>query len=144
MKKCSKCQQNKNLEEFNKNSSKKDGLNNQCKDCNKESCKNYYNANRESEKKRISSKSNSIRIRNRNFILNLLKNSSCKDCNNSDYRVLEFDHLPIFKKDNNISSLIHSSHSLEKIKEEINKCEIVCANCHRIRTINRDKKNYRK
>jgi len=63
------------------------------------------------------------------------------DCNNSDYRVLEFDHVN-GKKINNVSTMVSCGWSLDSIKNEINKCEIVCANCHRIRTFSRSI-NYR-
>ena len=47
-KKCSKCEDVKSLAEFNKQKSKKDGLSNYCKDCNKARCKLYHNANKAS------------------------------------------------------------------------------------------------
>ncbi len=69
--------------------------------------------------------------RNAEFIRDYKKTHSCVDCDNSDHRVLEFDHLR--NKKFNVSSMVRC-YSIEKIKEEIGKCDIVCANCHRIRT----------
>lgn len=61
----------------------------------------------------------------------------CKDCG---YRenpyALQFDHISDDKKDS-VSNLIRSDYSWETILVEINKCEVVCANCHAIRTQNR-------
>ena len=56
----------------------------------------------------------------------------CTDCNvNYPAYVMDFDHTR--DKLYNISALINSS-SMTKIKAEIAKCELVCANCHRQRT----------
>ena len=70
--------------------------------------------------------------RNRLFIREYLQQHSCKDCNHNDWRVLEFDHLPEYKKYNDISELI--SLSTDRLKNEIAKCEVVCANCHNLRS----------
>ena len=58
----------------------------------------------------------------------------CVDCgyNKSPY-ALQFDHIYDNKKAN-VSNLIRSDYSWVTIKAEIDKCEIVCANCHAIRT----------
>ena len=63
----------------------------------------------------------------------LLSNSECADCNIRDPRVLEFDHLRD-KKFNVSRAVSGSTRSWETILSEIDKCDIVCANCHRIRT----------
>jgi len=72
-----------------------------------------------------------------------LKNKSCVDCKISDSRVLEFDHLPEFEKKFDISKAVSgSTKSWKLILTEIDKCEIVCSNCHRIRTMIRG--NYKR
>jgi lysyl-tRNA synthetase class I len=48
---------------------------------------------------------------------------------------MDFDHVR-GRKHKNVSELIDSL-SKKKIDEEIAKCEVVCSNCHRIRTHNR-------
>jgi hypothetical protein len=61
----------------------------------------------------------------------------CIDCGyNLHPEALEFDHKPNSDKLFNIGEKL-GSYSMEKIWEEINKCEVVCANCHAIRTANR-------
>lgn len=77
-------------------------------------------------------------LRNRNYVDQILKNSSCIDCGNTDPRVLEFDHVRGIKI-GHISHGIRSAWNLNKLKDEINKCEIRCCNCHRIVTIERRK-----
>lgn len=58
----------------------------------------------------------------------------CVDCGYNDHAVaLQFDHIGDDKKDS-VSNLIRSDYSWSTIKTEILKCEIVCANCHAVRT----------
>jgi hypothetical protein len=56
----------------------------------------------------------------------------CVDCGESDTEVLDFDHLR--DKTSDVSTLIQSSVSWKTLAEEIAKCEVRCANCHRRRT----------
>lgn len=63
----------------------------------------------------------------------------CADCGeNYPYWMLDFDHLPEKgSKSFNIALFRTTTMSLEKVKEEVEKCEVVCANCHRNRTFYR-------
>ena len=61
--------------------------------------------------------------------------SGCTDCGENNPIVLDFDHIK--DKKYNVSRMIHDGFSWRAIKKEIDKCEVVCANCHRIRTYNR-------
>jgi 5-methylcytosine-specific restriction endonuclease McrA len=57
------------------------------------------------------------------------------DCGEEDIVVLEFDHLR--DKQRNVSTLIGGGWEWTRILEEIERCEVVCANCHRRRTARR-------
>ncbi len=57
----------------------------------------------------------------------------CVDCGNKDQRVLEFDHLR--DKTRNVSWFM--DRNWELLFEELEKCELVCANCHVVRTYKR-------
>ena len=62
-----------------------------------------------------------------------IENSICTDCQISyPPHVLQFDHLR--DKSFQISGLGVKEKNIEQIKKEIEKCEIVCANCHAHRT----------
>ena len=65
----------------------------------------------------------------------------CADCgyNKSAY-ALQFDHIFDNKKAS-VSNLIRSDYGWATILKEINKCEVVCANCHAIRTHARGQHN---
>ena len=61
----------------------------------------------------------------------------CMDCGYSGKRhpyTLDFDHNGRHKKFDIGNCLVHVL-SWEKVLQEIKKCDIVCANCHRIRTL---------
>jgi hypothetical protein len=73
-----------------------------------------------------------LRHRNREHVARRLQASGCVDCGETDLVVLDFDHLN--DKTQTISRLVHSECSLERLDEELAKCEIRCACCHRRRT----------
>jgi hypothetical protein len=80
------------------------------------------------------------RHRQKNYInlIEHLKDKACVDCGENNPMVLDFDHLPKYEKSFAIGRAISgSTRSWESIFLEIKKCEIVCANCHRIRTSTR-------
>jgi len=56
------------------------------------------------------------------------------DCGESNPLVLDFDHKDPNKKSFTIGSVARKGWSLEVLYKEIDKCDVVCANCHRIRT----------
>ena len=55
----------------------------------------------------------------------------CMVCGENDFRCTEFHHRDPSKKEFNIAGAV-ASYSLEKIINEVGKCDVVCANCHRI------------
>lgn len=65
------------------------------------------------------------------LLLDYLREHPCVDCGESDPVVLEFDHL--FEKSFTIADGL-KSRSWEAVMAEIQKCEVVCVNCHRRRT----------
>ncbi len=63
------------------------------------------------------------------------KNVPCADCGQRyHYCVMDFDHRE--NKIFNISTMAHAV-SMKKLLEEIDKCDVVCSNCHRVRTFQR-------
>jgi hypothetical protein len=79
-----------------------------------------------------------IRDRNREYVRKIKESTPCADCEQFyHYSQMDFDHID-FKKVN-IARLANSEASIKTIKLEISKCEIVCSNCHRLRTWQREK-----
>jgi 5-methylcytosine-specific restriction endonuclease McrA len=130
MKRCSTCQELKNEKEFNKNKSKADGLQTICRACNKASSAAYYQNNKDEHKNVVyENKLANIKVL-QEFVIEYLKEHVCVDCGESDYIVLEFDHVRGVKR-KAISAMIQNSYSLDSLKEEIEKCDVRCANCHK-------------
>lgn len=65
--------------------------------------------------------------------ISLLKNKPCLDCHVL-YPIccMDFDHIS--DKKCSIARMISGGFNMTVLKEEIAKCELVCSNCHRIRT----------
>jgi hypothetical protein len=132
MKKCSKCKHEKELTEFSKDNRSSTGYRTNCKECQRAYAKTAYKNN---PTIRIISnmRNDKIRKRNRVFVFKYLINSKCVDCGDTRWQVLDFDHVR-GTKHNNISNMVHNGSSIKKLQEEIEKCEVRCANCHRIKT----------
>ena len=65
------------------------------------------------------------------------KSKPCMDCGRTyPHYVMDFDHVR-GTKDMNVSAGARNGWSPERLQTEIGKCELVCANCHRIRTFTR-------
>ena len=76
------------------------------------------------------------RKENKKLIQEYLSTHPCVDCGNPNPIVLEFDHVR-GKKHKAVSVMVIESFSWVTILKEIAKCEVRCANCHRIVTHNR-------
>ena len=132
MKKCTRCGQEKSLDEFN---FKKRSLNlrhYQCKECTRAFVRNHYNTNRAYYLKKARKRNLANRLIIQRYIRRYFSLHPCVDCGESDFLVLEFDHRG--NKINEVSNLIKGRYPLLKVKEEIQKCDVRCANCHRRKT----------
>lgn len=99
-----------------------------CVECNREYGRRNYQLNKE----RYKALSRAHREAVKTFI-NEAKNVPCTDCGmRYPYYVMDFDHLG--DKEFDISNMKRRNMSLQLIKIEIAKCEVVCSNCHRVRT----------
>lgn len=68
-------------------------------------------------------------------VINEAKSKPCADCGiQYPLCVMDFDHLDRTTKLVDIGKLARKGWSLARVQQEIDKCEVVCANCHRIRT----------
>jgi len=110
--------------------------------------KKYYNKNRkrpvrdkrsdsEASKKyrklhrqRINKKDQYRKKKNREWIANLKRKSRCIKCNDNRFYCLDFHHLNPEEKDFSISHAISRKYGKERILKEIEKCIVLCKNCH--------------
>jgi cytochrome c len=131
MKKCGKC--GRSDVEFHKNKAKVDGLHDRCKGCQKDTVNGLYANDTERVKERKKKTQVSRVLANKHFVNDFLQSNPCKDCGEPDPVVLEFDHVR-GKKIQAVNLMVIRGFSIEKIKQEIAKCEVRCANCHRRKT----------
>jgi len=125
-KKCSHCKEYKELAEFHKNKSKKDGHQHACKECRKIYIRKNYLENKQA----YIDRSEKTKIKNRELVWNIKLNSKCIKCGEDHPSVLDFHHRNKEEKKFTISQS-YMNHGKLKILEEIKKCDVLCANCHR-------------
>jgi len=71
---------------------------------------------------------------NAQWVRDYKASNPCAECGNVfPYQVMDFHHLG--KKKYNVSQMAANGHSLKKIQEEIAKCDLLCANCHRLKLL---------
>ena len=123
---CTVCKIEKDEQEFQRKAKFK--FTGRCFSCSGGSrYKALYHYDRDKEKR-------AIRLTKRLEIITAAKAIPCSDCGQSfPEECMDFDHIG--EKSYTIADM--KSHSVEKLLLEISKCEVVCANCHRIRTKNR-------
>ena len=126
MKVCAKCFKDKLLSEFYKSHSSKDGYYSYCKVCdsvinrewrkaNKELCRTY-------SRKNVDKK--------RQFCIDCKKGLKCAKCGEGHPACLVFHHRDPKEKEFDIGDGFWSK-SVERVMNEIAKCDVLCANCHK-------------
>ena len=105
-----------------------------CRQCLKEANRLHYLNNTQIYINRAMSRNLRSNAENKQKLMAYLQGHPCTDCGNSDVRVLEFDHVR-GKKIKNIAEMLRHGASWSSIEAEIAKCEVRCANCHRIKTM---------
>ena len=75
----------------------------------------------------------------RQAMIQAAKQVPCADCRRKyPHYVMDFDHV---RGEKSFSLNTAGTRSLEAVRKEIEKCDIVCANCHRKRTYKRKQEN---
>lgn len=67
----------------------------------------------------------------REWIAGQKRAAGCEACGETDSRCLDYHHRDSAQKTANISQLVVEGASRERIREEIQECDVLCANCHR-------------
>jgi hypothetical protein len=135
MRACTKCGEVKPLEAFPPVRRGEPKLQTWCRDCFAAYGAEYYRKNREAQKARLLRNATARRNDNRLCAIAYLRTHPCVDCGEMDIVVLQFDHLRDKKVD--VARMINSGSTWEAIEREIGKCEVRCANCHRLATARR-------
>jgi hypothetical protein len=128
MKQCARCMKYKDDEEFNWRWT---GIRRQsiCRECQRDSRREHYERYTEQEKKRAQVRKKGAVEEAQKFIYGYLSNSVCADCGEYNFSYLTFDHVR-GKKKMEISQMVAQGYSIDAIKREILKCDVVCFNHH--------------
>ncbi len=130
---CTKCRCLKDFASFSARSKSKDGRASWCRECFKVSWQKRYYGNHRHYRNSHNRSRNQIREQNARMVFEYLSKNPCIRCGESDPIVLEFDHRDKTEKIESVSNLIRNA-SWARIEREIQKCDVLCANCHRRKT----------
>jgi len=67
----------------------------------------------------------------RNWLKGIKSELRCQECGEDHPACIEFHHRNSSQKDINLADVASKGWSKEKILQEIEKCDILCSNCHR-------------
>lgn len=128
MKTCTKCNIIKSTAEFSIRKRKtKQSLQSWCKQCHTEYKRQYYLDNVNGYKDKIKQRNKELII----WFTKLKEKLICELCGENHIACLDFHHISPKEKLAGVSELVYTIRaSKEKILREINKCKVVCKNCH--------------
>lgn len=124
MKVCTKCHVEKPKSEFRKQAARPDGLQSSCRECARRSQNGGYAKYRD----KILDRSKKHQANVRDWITEYKRSHRCLLCKEDEPVCLELHHVDASDKDFTIGDA--TGRSLESIKREIEKCVVVCRNCH--------------
>jgi hypothetical protein len=128
---CCKCKIRRLVEEFNFRNRLKGIRHRYCRDCGKKFTQDHYKRN----KQQYIERSMRATVRRREY-LRQVKSCPCADCGvQYPFYVMDFDHREGEEKSFEMNHVNYVT--MRAIKREIEKCDVVCANCHRERTYQR-------
>lgn len=124
---CGKCKIEKPKDQFSVNNTRKGGLSHECKACHKKYRKDYYINNHAKELERITKRKQKLK----EWLKQYKSEVKCNRCPENHIAVIDFHHMDVRKKELNISLVVRRGWSVKRIMKEIEKCEVLCSNCHR-------------
>ena len=132
--KCYRCGLTKAADDFAWRRRAKNQRDTYCRPCRAEYKAQHYRANKARYIENARIREEGERQWRTEYLLTYFRLHPCVDCQECDPLVLEFDHL----SDKSFEIGVNLAYrSWESILAEIAKCDVVCANCHRIRTATR-------
>ncbi len=134
MRRCGSCGANKPVEEFAWRRKAKGQRDNYCRPCRAVYKQAHYAKNRRRYIEAARERREATLAERVEFLVAYLREHPCVDCGEGDPVVLEFDHLR--DKAFGIGKGFRDR-NWQSVLDEMAKCEVVCANCHRRRTAKR-------
>lgn len=132
-KKCGRCRKVLSVESFASNKSRPDGRAQHCTPCKAAYQAAWYQKNKESHYRKTRIHHKRYLSDRKAFLDQIKAESGCVDCGIKNPIVLDFDHIG-GTKSYNISRGRAMGLSKASLLIEIRKCQVRCANCHRIVT----------
>ena len=134
MRVCSKCGLERKADDFHKHRGKPASV---CKLCRVKIHRAHYLENKAQYIKQARERKAELYR-----LYNETRNHPCIDCGHSfPVECMDLDHRPRTIKVDSVSRMLVRGLSRDAILKEIAKCDVVCANCHRIRTAKRARAN---
>lgn len=130
MKLCSRCKQEKPFDEFGWRNKDRGWRQAYCRECNRLANSQHYKLNKETYKAKAKQYKKTLLDKKKEY----LQSHPCVNCGESDHVVLHFDHVNPNDKVSEISTMIRNGTAWKNILNEIEKCQVLCANCHMRRT----------
>jgi hypothetical protein len=131
---CGRCGEAKPLSAFAWRRKAKGQRHNYCRPCHAAYHREHYLANKQRYIDQAAERARRIAEERAEYLVAFFKSHPCTDCGEPDPVVLEFDHLSDKRFD--VGKGIRDR-NWQSVLDEIAKCEVVCANCHRRRTAHR-------
>lgn len=132
-KRCCMCRRAQPLGEFNRRRASPDGLQRHCRACSARASREHYRRHAADHKQVVARNNGRYRARNRQLLLDYLREHPCVDCGITDPVVLDFDHVTLDKL-GDVSRMAARPVGVRRLLAELAKCEVRCVNCHRRRT----------
>ena len=127
MKTCSCCKETKDLECFNRYKKSKDGYDYRCKSCQRASNKKWTEQNWSAK----IAQQGERRLSLKEQLSQYKESKGCLCCDESNPVCLELHHLDPSQKEINPADMASRGWSWERMLTEIEKCVVVCSNCHK-------------
>ena len=134
LRKCYRCGEMKPADDFAWRRKARGQRDSFCRPCRSAYGKEHYLAHRQRYIDQAAEVKRRLRLERTTFLLEYFATHRCTDCGEPDPVVLEFDHLRDKLFD---IGQAPPYRNWQSILDEIAKCDVVCANCHRRRTAQR-------
>lgn len=121
---CPKCETEKDVKEFGKDKSRKDGKQTICKECHRNYSKKHHKTNPENYHRLMKTRRDYFY----KFIYRFKRRQKCSKCGEKRWYLLEFHHTGDEEKEFGVATM--HSRSIKRVKKEIRKCILLCSNCH--------------
>jgi len=131
---CTKCKKELDVNDFFVSHKKTGRRHSICRYCQREYKLKWYHDNYPKKKDHFNNRKKETAKKLQNKIIEYLSDKKCITCSENDIVTFEFDHINPKEKVLEISKMIASGYSWESVLKEIEKCNILCANCHRKKT----------